>query len=149
MNALRLYGIAASDGEGGPLASGTSLVTFRDLGAVVSETPYARPALADGDVATHRRVVESVFAQRAIVPAPAGVVFRAREALERWLELHFVTLTDALAYVEGRAGARVHVARKAERLLASAPTAAGAPAPVGGGERTEEMAIDEIGRAHV
>ena len=30
MNALRLYGIAAADPDGRPLAPGTSLVTFRD-----------------------------------------------------------------------------------------------------------------------
>ena len=145
MNALRLFGVAASDGEGNPLASGTDVVTFRDLAAIVSETPYSRPALADGDVAAHRSVVESVFAHRAILPAPAGVVFRARDALERWLELHFVTLTDALAYVEGRVGARVHVTRKSDRPSGSYPAlgvGAGAgrlaapPAP------TEDLVID-------
>ena len=132
--ALRLYGVVATEGDHRPLTPGTSLVTFRDLAAVVSESPYARPALATGDVATYRSVVESVFAQRAVLPAPPGVVFRGREALERWLELHFVTLTDALAYVEGRAAARVHVARRAERVTGSGPAV--------GGERPEEVAID-------
>ena len=141
VNALRLFGVAASDGDGLPLAPGTDLVTFRDLAAIVAETPYARPALADGDVATHRSVVESVFAQRAILPAPAGVVFRGREALERWLELHFVTLTDALAYVEGRVGARVHVTRKAERMT-GAIAAVGAGGGTSPAAATEEMAID-------
>lgn len=139
MNALRLYGVTTADGDPHPFASGTTTVAFRDLAAVVSETPYARPALADGDVTTHRSVVQSVFAQRSILPAPAGVVFRGRDALERWLELHFVTLTDALAYVEGRAGARVHVARKAERLTGAVAAVGSA---VDAGERTEEMAID-------
>lgn len=141
MNALRLFGVAASDGDGQPLATGTDVIIFRDLAAIVVETPYARPALAEGDVATYRSVVESVFTHRAILPAPAGVVFRARDALERWLELHFVTLTDALAYVEGRVGARVHVTRKSERTT-------GAIAAVGAGGATlppaptEETVID-------
>lgn len=147
MNALRLFGVAASDGDPHSLATGTEVVTFRDLAAIVAETPHARPALADGDVATHRSVVESVFAQRAILPAPAGVVFRARDALERWLELHFVTLTDALAYVEGRVGARVHVTRKSDRPSGGYVAVAGAGPGAGGRPMappapTEEMVID-------
>ena len=141
MNAFRLFGVAASDGETQPLAAGTELITFRDLAAIVSETPYARPALADGDVAAHRSVVESVFAHRAILPAPAGVVFRARDALERWLELHFVTLTDALAYVEGRVGARVHVMRKAERITGSVAVV-GAGGAMAAAAPSEETSID-------
>jgi hypothetical protein len=144
VNALRLFGVAASDGDPHSLASGTEVVTFRDLAAIVAETPHARPALADGDVATHRSVVESVFAHRAILPAPAGVVFRARDALERWLELHFVTLTDALAYVEGRVGARVHVTRKSDRPSGAYAAVAGAGAgrPMAPPAPTEEMVID-------
>ena len=142
MNALRLFGVATSDGEGQPLAAGTEVVTFRDLAAIVSETPYARPALADGDVAAHRSVVESVFAHRAILPAPAGVVFRARDALERWLELHFVTLTEALAYVEGRVGARVHVTRKMEWPSGAVAAVAGSGRPLAPPAPTEEMVID-------
>lgn len=142
MNALRLFGVAASDGDGQALAAGTEVVTFRDLAAIVSETPYARPALADGDVAAHRSVVESVFAHRAILPAPAGVVFRARDALERWLELHFVTLTDALAYVEGRVGARLHVTRRSERASGAVAAVAGSGRPIAPPAPTEEMVID-------
>ena len=141
MSALRLFGVVAADGETRPFAPETRVVTFRDLAAVVSPTPYARPELADGDVATYRSVVESVFAQRAILPAPAGVVFRSRDALERWLELHFVTLTDALAYVEGRVGARVHVLRKADRL-STAVAAVGAGPVTSIVERPEEPALD-------
>ncbi|HKG92196.1 MAG TPA: GvpL/GvpF family gas vesicle protein, partial [Gemmatimonadaceae bacterium] len=114
MSPLRLYGVAALDaapGEEHPLASGTHTVSFRDLGAVVSEIPLARPQMSQDELATYRRVVEEVFASRAVLPAPAGVVFRAADALGRWLELHYVTLSDALAYVEGRSCARVHVSR--------------------------------------
>jgi hypothetical protein len=45
------------------------------------------------------------------------VTFRSRETLLHWLSLHYVALAEALAFVEGRQVARVHVAR---------------PAPVGG-----------------
>jgi Gas vesicle synthesis protein GvpL/GvpF. len=47
----------------------------------------------------------------------------------RWLELHYVTLSDALAYVEGRAVGRVHVSRVGGNVTVS-------------DGRTEEMAID-------
>ena len=62
-------------------------------------------------------------------------MFRSREALARWLELHYATLTEALTHVEGRVGARVHVARKAERLASLTPSGLE-------GRGTEEMAID-------
>ena len=141
MSALRLFGVVAADGDNRPFLAETGVVTFRDLAAVVSPTPYARPEPSHGDVATYRSVVESVFAQRAILPAPTGVVFRTRDALERWLELHFVTLTDGLAYVEGRIGARVHVLRKAERLsTAVAAVAGGAVAATI--ERPDETGLD-------
>lgn len=140
MSSLRLFAVTTTDGGGDaqqstPLAPGTSLVTFRELAAVVAETPYGRPALADGDVAAYRSVVESVFQQRAVLPAPPGVVFRAREALERWLEIHFVALTDALAYVEGRVAGRVHVTRSSAR-----PTPIGVAAVAEG--QTEEIPIN-------
>ena len=108
-SALRVFGIAAADG--GPsnvLAQGTELVTFRDIGAVVKNAPYAR-AEADIDHAEHRRVIETVFQHSAIVPAPLGLVMRSKDTLVRWLEIHYVTLSEALAFIEGRAAARVHV----------------------------------------
>lgn len=114
MSPLRLYGVAAMDGVPGEehsLAAGTHTVSFRDLAAVVSEIPLARPQMSQEELALYRRVVDEVFASRAILPAPPGVVFRAPDALARWLELHCVTLSDALAFVEGRSCARVHVSR--------------------------------------
>jgi hypothetical protein len=120
MSPLRLFGVAALDqggaaaaaaGEQRALASGTQAVVFRDLAAVVCDTPTARPQMSPDEFTAYRRVIETVFAERAIVPAPAGVVFRTAEALVRWLELHYVTLGEALAFVEGRCCARVHVSR--------------------------------------
>lgn len=113
MSPLRLFGVVAADSHhpDSGTVTGTPLVTFRDLGAVVKETPHARPDEGAAEIDEHRRVVEAVFGVTAILPAPAGVVFRSREVLTRWLELHYVTLSDALGFVEGRAGARVHVTR--------------------------------------
>jgi hypothetical protein len=44
-----------------------------------------------------------------VIPAPYGTIFRNRDALLRWLELHYFTLADALRYLHDRQVARVHV----------------------------------------
>jgi hypothetical protein len=46
-----------------------------------------------------------------VLPAPVGVVFRSRDAMVRWLELHYVALSDALSFVDDRVVGRVHVWR--------------------------------------
>ena len=109
MSAVQLFGVTAVHGHRGAFAPGTDLVVFRDLAAVVADGPYAPPA--DQGLSDYRRVVESVFRQQAVLPAPPGVVFRSRDVLTQWLELHYFTLLDALAYVEDRAVARVVVTR--------------------------------------
>jgi hypothetical protein len=108
--ALRLYGITPVDDHGAEAPpSGIRTIGFRDLAAVVSEAPYAAPPADDATVVSHHEVVETLFANRSLLPVPPGVTFRAPQALQRWMELHYVALSDALAYVDDRAGARVHV----------------------------------------
>ena len=115
MTALLLYGIVGLEGaDTESLAPGTTLVAFRDLGAVTAPAAYARQTPMDEDVETHRAVVESIFPKRAFLPAPIGIIFRNRDALVRWLELHYVTLTDGLTFVEGRVAARVHLSARTE-----------------------------------
>jgi hypothetical protein len=108
--ALQLYGIISLDvgGETSPVR-GVSVVAFRDLGALVAESPYAAPAPTPQHVAEYRRVVEGAFAKQTIVPAPFGSIFRSRDSLVRWLELHYFTLVEAVAFVTDRAMARVVV----------------------------------------
>ena len=126
MSPLRLFAVSALDGHGDHApVPGTTLVAFRDVGAVVAEIPAARPPEGRADLDEHRRVVDGAFAHGAILPAPPGVAFRSRDVLMRWLELHYVTLSDALGFVEGRVGARVHVSRAGE----SAPLAETAESP--------------------
>ena len=126
MSPLRLFGVSALDGHAdhSPV-TGTSLVTFRDLAAVVAEMPNSRSAESAADLDEHRRVVDGAFSHGAVLPAPPGVAFRSREVLIRWLELHYVTLSDALGFIEGRVGARVHVMRSSE----SGPLAETAESP--------------------
>ncbi len=107
--ALRVYGITIADSA--PAPEGTELVAFRDLGALVEEGEY-EPALPGGAaLERYTEVVGAIFGHHPILPAPPGTVFRAREVLVRWMELHYVALTDALAYVEDRAAARVYMCR--------------------------------------
>ncbi len=116
---VRLYGVVnGPEAEGRPLPSGACLVGFRDLAAVSTECARGeagswRRTPSPPNLDAHRAVVESVFEQTSIVPAPPGVVFRSREAIVRWLELHYVALSDALAFVDGRSVGRVHVERHA------------------------------------
>jgi hypothetical protein len=113
--ALRLYGITPVDDHGAEAPpAGIRTVGFRDLAAVVAEAAYAAAPADEATIASHHQVIETLFAGRSLVPAPPGVTFRAPQALQRWMELHYVALSDALAYVDDRAGARVHIVRGAK-----------------------------------
>jgi hypothetical protein len=121
--ALRLHAITLADVHSAEPPAGvtaelaltgpTSIIPFRDLCAVVSEQKtFGRdeevtPALVD----QHRAIVDRIFRRTAVLPAPVGVVFRAPDVLTKWMDLHYVSLTGALDFVEDRAVARVHIVR--------------------------------------
>jgi Gas vesicle synthesis protein GvpL/GvpF len=111
--ALRLFAVALVEGLHGEAPSpGTELVAVRDLAAIVEAAPYLMTLPDEDALAKHLDVVSSAFARGAtVLPAPVNTVFRERHALQQWLEIHYVALSDALAFVEDRAEARVHVAR--------------------------------------
>jgi len=44
-----------------------------------------------------------------VLPAPPGTVFQSHAILTRWLELHYFTLTEALAVIDGHSAARVNI----------------------------------------
>ncbi|MGH9889173.1 MAG: GvpL/GvpF family gas vesicle protein, partial [bacterium] len=108
----------------------TALVPFRDLCAVVSDQrAFVLDETSPEALAQHRAVVDGIFRHAAVLPAPVGVVFRAPDVLKRWMELHYVSLSDALEFVEDRAVARVHIVRgdgKADELEAGSDLAASA-----------------------
>ena len=90
--------------------------------------PFALPdpgVPPDPELRDYRRVVESVFRQQAILPAPPGVVFRSRDVLTQWLELHYFALLDALSFVDDRVEARVEVRRDADLPVGQPPDAEG------------------------
>ena len=108
--AVQLYGIISLDvsGSASPVR-GVNVVAFRDLGALVADTAYSAPAPSAQNLGEYRRIVEGAFARQTIVPAPFGSVFRGRDSLLRWLELHYFTLIEAVTFVADRAMARVSV----------------------------------------
>ena len=112
-NALRFFGITAHDTHA-PVqpTDGVELLTFRDLSAIVGPGPYSADQPTGETIEEFRRVVEGVFARASVLPAPVGTVFRTRETLLKWLELHYVALSDALSFVDDRAVARVHIRRE-------------------------------------
>lgn len=108
--ALQLFGIISLDVSGAtPSMRDVTVVSFRDVGALVRESAYAAPAPTAQHVTDYRHIVEGVFARQTIVPAPFGTVFRGRDSLMRWLELHYFTLIEAVTFVADRAMARVSV----------------------------------------
>jgi hypothetical protein len=115
VNAIQLFGVVAVDGGHHGVsrfadgAEGVSVVPFRDVGALVASAPYVRLKASEDRVRQYRHVVEGAFSNRTILPAPFGTVFRSEADLARWLELHYFTLVDALAYVEDRVMARVRL----------------------------------------
>lgn len=110
MSAIRLFGVAALEhGDTGALAPETDLLVYRDIGAIVRESPWQRPAGDVSDVDAFRDVIEAVFARRTVLPAPVGTLFRTRLGLQKWLELHYVSLADGLAFLDGRVMARLHL----------------------------------------
>jgi hypothetical protein len=130
-NAFRLYGITDVEHHAqANVPDGAELMHFRDLAAVISPADYSSATPSGEVIEEYRRVVDDVFSKAPILPAPVGTIFRSRETLTRWLELHYVTLTEALTFVEDRAVARVHVCRldgkPAERETGSEVAAAAA-----------------------
>lgn len=123
---MRLYGVVSLDahGEAGSLAAGTDVITFRDIGAVVAASPYTATPLTPDELESYAAILADVHARRhAVVPAPPGTVFKSREALLGWLELHYYTLAEALDFVAERVVARVTVRRGDPEATASAAVA--------------------------
>jgi hypothetical protein len=113
--ALTLFGVTFIESHDvRPPVPETELIVVRDVAAVCAQSPYARPDATPQRIDHFAAVVDAYSQRGPMLPAPMGVVFRSRYAVQRWLELHFVSLSDALNYVENRVVARVHVWRPGE-----------------------------------
>jgi hypothetical protein len=113
--ALTLFGVTFLESHDvRPPVPDTELIVVRDVAAVCAQGPYTRIEPTPEQVEYFASVVDAYNQRGPMLPAPMGVVFRSRDAVQRWLELHFVSLSDALNYVENRVVARVHVWRPGE-----------------------------------
>jgi hypothetical protein len=108
---LQLCGIVSLEDSAPLRLTDAHLVALRDLGALVRHVPFAPLSAESTEVAAYREMLEAVFTSRAVLPAPFGTVFRHRESLLRWMELHYFTLADALRYLDDRQAARVRISR--------------------------------------
>ena len=111
--ALLLHAVTPTDSPSGPLVvpEGTTKIVFRDLASVVSVREKFALDDAEEGLGAHRAVVDGIFRRQVVLPTPPGVVFRTEHVLTRWMELHYVALNDALAFVTDRLAVRVHVER--------------------------------------
>ncbi len=111
---IKLFGVAAHDSTlHASLAEGTDLLQFRSLAAVIAPSKYHRVVLDEAEMSEYSRVLESVQSTSAVLPAPPGTVFRSRDNLMRWLELHYFTLTQTMGSIEGHGQARLTVTKTA------------------------------------
>ena len=94
-----------------PIVEDTELLAYRDVGAIVAPAVYAASPLTPQELDRYREVIDGAFSRRPVVPAPPGTVFRSRELLAGWLELHYYTLVEALSFLEDRVTARLSVMR--------------------------------------
>jgi len=108
IKALRLYGVIDLDTSDVKLleADDVSLVSYRDLAAVVAPAAYVRVKPDDADLQNYLHVIDSLSAQGPVVPAPPGTVFRDESVLARWLDVHYAKLHEAMGLIEQRTDGR-------------------------------------------
>ena len=108
LNALRLFGVAAAEsGQTTTLAEGTTLTHYRALAAIVHPCAYSTVNLVTARCRVPARARGGIR-PRAVLRRPRER-FQSTSTLLRWLELHYLTLTEALAVIDGHAAARVSI----------------------------------------
>ena len=113
LSGFRLYGVEPL-GEEDPVppVPRVSVLTFRELGAVVRRAQYRTVETDDTALEEYRHVVDAVFQRGTVLPAPFGTVFRSGDQVLHWLEMNHIALAEGLHFVEGRCEGRLHVRRK-------------------------------------
>jgi hypothetical protein len=109
---LYLYGVVRAGGWRawrGSGGEGVQRVRYRDLAALVRPAPFELPVLDRDVLVSHQRTVEEAMRRHSILPAPAGVVFRGRRPLIRFMEDQYVALDEGLAFVENHWELRLHI----------------------------------------
>jgi len=109
---LYLYGVVRASGWRawrGAGAEAVQRVRYRDLAALVRPAPFELPVLDRDVLLLHQRAVEQAMRRDSILPAPAGVVFRGRRPLVRFMDDQYVALDEGLAFVENHWELRLHI----------------------------------------
>lgn len=107
---MNLYGVTVSEVHEPRIdVPGTLVITVRDLAAICGEGEYTPLEITPDRVAHYTGMVTTYSQRGPVLPAPVGVAFKHKDAVERWLELHYVALSNALSFVDNRVVARVHV----------------------------------------
>jgi hypothetical protein len=111
---LRLIGVVHADAVSHAVRLCTADahgITFRDVAAIVRPVVGRNEPVTDRALLEHHQLVATMSRGISMIPAPPLATFRTAASVTQWLELHAVTLTDGLASVDGRCGARVTAAR--------------------------------------
>jgi hypothetical protein len=110
---LRLFGVAWSEGGGGPpTAPDTTIVPFRDIAAIVRAAAYEAIDVSAEAVGEHHSVLEHIFRRGTVLPAPFGTIFNSTDQVHRWLEMNYIALSEGLHYLEGRCESRLFVRQR-------------------------------------
>ena len=83
---LTLFGVTFSEPAGhGTAVSGTELVVVRELAAIVGPGKYTSIDPTPEDATALGDIVAAYAKRAAVLPAPVGVTFRSKQAVQRWL----------------------------------------------------------------
>jgi hypothetical protein len=77
-------------------------VNFRDIAAVVSDTPIELYEPTRQNVLAHERVNETVMRARTVIPMSFGTVFKTREDIHQLLRSAYEAFNDVLAKMEDK-----------------------------------------------
>lgn len=108
---VQLLGVVSLQMHGEHIAAvdGTQLVTVRELAAVVRPGAFGRSDPGDRDVDAYHEVIDAMSTHRTIVPAPVGAMFKSADQVARWLDTHYIALSEALLFLDNRCEARLHI----------------------------------------
>jgi hypothetical protein len=104
-----LYGIIATDEERnfGPIGIGdrgdeVGTIAYRDLSAVISNSPMARYVVSKENLLAHERVIERVMKEYTVLPARFCTIAVNAEDIRRLLERRYLELKHLLRDMDGK-----------------------------------------------
>jgi hypothetical protein len=86
----------------GPVPAETHTVNYRDIAAVVSNTPMVVQDPTRENVLAHQRVNETVMQQHTVIPMSFGTVFKTDEDIIELLRSAYEAFTDVLSKMQDK-----------------------------------------------